>query len=360
MKQQARLRLAMLYGVALFLSTPWAQSAPATDHDRMIAQARSSCEQLAGRRLTVVVPFKPGGGFDLMARALEPVLASYSGMQVSVSNVTGGSGIFAMRTLVTAKTDKPVVGLIDLSAVSALVMEGKGGLNLSDLRGLGVMSTDKSVWVTSKAIDWQQTSGKPLLAATGSNALIRFGLPSHAMNFKTRPVLGYQGTNDTWLAMLRGEVDATSMSDQSAVRNLATGVDAKVSLVLSDQPAPEFRGVPYLAGPGGMVDLRTRGMRAADRQRLMAIGELAAMLSEQTRTLVASARLKPDVLSCLRHATEAAISDPALSAAAKQQKFGLDPEPAEYAQKKIEKIARIIKDNEKDLQSIASQWKDDR
>jgi tripartite-type tricarboxylate transporter receptor subunit TctC len=328
------------------------------DHNPLVAQAKASCAPYADRKLSLVVPFKPGGGFDLMARALEPLLAAHSGMQVSVSNVTGGTGLLAMRTVVNAKADKPVVGLIDLGASAAVVMEGKGGLALSDLRGLGVISADQSVWVTKKAIDWQQTSGKPLLAATATNPFLRFGLPSHAMNFKARAVLGYQGTNDTWLAMLRGEVDAASMSDQSAVRNLATGVDARVSLILSDQPDPKFPGVPHLAGPGGMVDIRTQGMGAADRQRLMAMGELATMLSEQARTLVASVKLNGEVLRCLRHATEAAIFDPALAEVAKRQKFGLHPETAAYAQSKIEKIAQSIKENDKDLRVIAAQWKE--
>lgn len=358
MNNKTKSLIPLLCGVVLTMSIPWAQSAPSVDHNQLLAKAKVSCAPYAGRKLSLVVPYKPGGGYDLMARALGPVLAAHSGMQVSVSNIPGGKSILALRAIVNGNADKPVLGLIGLGVSANAMIATKAGLALSDLRGLGVMSVEKQFWVTKTAIDWKQTSGMPLLTATSTDPLLYFGLPSQAMNLKARAVLGYQGTNDTWLALLRGEVDVINLPEETASRNLAAGVDAKVRLILSNKSDPKHPGVPYLAGPGGMVDTRTQDMAAPDRQRLMAMGELAAMLSELTRTLVASARLDGKVLTCLRHATEAAIFDPYLAEVAKRQKFGLEPETAADAQRKIDKMAQLLQENNKVLRAIAAQWKE--
>lgn len=308
--------------------------------------------------MSIVVSSKPGGGFDLMARALSPVLASYSGMRVGVANVTGGSGLQAMRSVLNAKKESPVVGLIYLGSFATQMMEDPKGPALSSLTGLGLMSTDYSVWVAKKSIPWREKHIDKLIGASSAAPLLRLGVPSFAMGLDTQPVFGYQGSNETWLAMLRGEVDVVAMSDESAKRNLASGAGAVVSLMLTDRAHPDFPGVPYLAGAGGVVDVRTKDMPSVKRKRLMELAFLSAVLSEQARTLVASAKLDPAVLSCLRHATEAALFDSELAEVAKRQKFGLNPATARVAQEKIQQVDQALKDNRHDLLSIAAAWKD--
>jgi tripartite-type tricarboxylate transporter receptor subunit TctC len=88
---------AVACGAASTLTQVWAQSVSESDHSRRVAQAKSTCLPYQGRKLSMVIPVKPGGGFDLMGRALEPFLASRSGMSVAVSNVAGGSGLLAIK-----------------------------------------------------------------------------------------------------------------------------------------------------------------------------------------------------------------------------------------------------------------------
>lgn len=353
-----RLFLVLVLGIGASFSSAWSQSELGADHGSKVALAKSTCAPYAGRKMSIVVSSKPGGGFDLMARALNPVLASYSGMRVGVANVTGGAGLQAVRLVFNAKTENPVVGLIYLGSFATQMMEDPKGPSLSSLTGLGVMSTDYSVWVAKKSIPWREKHIDKFMGASSAAALLRLGVPSFAMGLNTQPVFGYQGSTETWLAMLRGEVDVVTMSDQSAKRNLASGAGAMVSLTLTDRPHPDFPGVPYLAGAGGMVDVRTKDMPSVKRKRLMALAFVSAVLSEQDRTLVASAKLDPAILSCLRHATEAALFDSALAEVAKRQKFGLNPADARAAQEKIQQVDQALKDNRQDLLTIAAAWKD--
>lgn len=350
--------LVLVCGVGASLSNAWSQSALGVDHGSKVALAKSVCAPYAGRKLSIVVPVQPGGGFDLMARALEPVLASHSGMRVGVANVAGGSGLLAIRAVLNATVDKPVIGLFNLGSFATQMMEDPKSLSFLSLAGLGVMSTDYSVWVTQKSIPWHEKHIGKLLGASIAAPFLRLGVPSFAMGLNTQPVFGYQGSNDTWLAMLRGEVDVVAMSDQSAERNLASGGRAMVSLTLTDHAHPDFPGVPYLAGAGSMVDMRTKDMPVVERKRLMKLASVGAMLSELARTLVASTKLDSAVLSCLHHATEAALFDPALEDAAKRQKFRLNPETAESAQAKIQRLDQALKDNRQDLLTLAASVKE--
>lgn len=358
MKNQVRHSVTFACGVGLFLTQVFAQGVPDTDHSQRAAQAKSACAPFQGRQLSMVIPVKPGGGFDLMGRALEPFLATHSGMSVAVSNVAGGSGVLAIKAVTDARASRPVVGLINLGTFGTQAAAGQSPLDFSRLVGLGVMSTDHAVWVSRQSMDWANATNKVMTSASPSSPYVRFGMPAKLLGLNLRPIFGYEGTNEAWMALLRGELDLVTMSDYSAKRNLSTGASATVSLTLTDRPHPDFPGVPHLAGAAGMVDLRSKGMAPDERKRLMDQAGLTVMLSEQARTLVASARLDPAVLKCLRLATQAALFDPALADVAKRQKFGLSPETPEAAQKKMQQVARALSDNRDYLRAIAAAWKE--
>ncbi len=357
-KQVLHRLVAVACVVASSLTHVRAQGVSEIDHSRRVSQAKSACAPYQGRKLSLVIQHKPGGGFDLMARALEPLLSSHSGMSVAVSSITGGHGILAIRTVVNAKSDRPVVGLIDLGSFATQLVSDQAGLSLSSLAGLGVMATDHTVWITRQPLVWSPPDTGVYTSTSTTSPYVRLGIPGQLLGLKLKPIFGFEGTNQAWLALLRGDVDIVTMSDQSASRNLAAGATATVGLILSDRPHPEFPGVPYLAGVGGLVDARTKALAPNERKRLMDLGALSVMLSEQARTLVASAKLEPAVLKCLRHATQAALFDPALAEVAERQKFGLSPEKPEAAQEKMQKVARALSDNRDYLRSIAAAWKE--
>lgn len=343
---------------ALVLSAPavLAQDEPAVSPSQRASQARAACAGFEGRKLSLVIPVKPGGGYDLVARALEPVLASHSGMEVAVTNMPGGAGTMAIRAVVGAKGDKPVVGLLDLGAFPTQVAKGQSGQALSNLVGLGILSTDHSVWLSREPLVWPQGKHSAFTGASSTGPFVRLGIPAQILGLHLKPVFGFDGSNQIWLALLRGDLDIVTMSDQSARRNLATGARAMVSLTLTDHSHVDFPTAPYLAGPGGVVDARTRTLAPAERQRALHLAALAVALSEQARTLVASTQLSPQLLSCLRSATEAALFDPALASAGKRQKFDLAPQPAQAAQVKLQRMGLALVEHRDYLRSIAAAW----
>lgn len=330
---------------------------PEIDHGTRVAAAKSTCAPYAGRKLSLVISYKPGGGYDLMGRAMEPVLSKYSGMRVSISNITGGHGMLAIQKVLSAKSERPVIGLIDLGSFATQIAVDQSGASMSALVGLGVMSTDYSVWITRQSFILSESKNNTLTGASIASPYVRLGMPAKLLELNIKPIFGFEGTNQAWLALLRGDIDITTMSDQSAKRNLATGSNAKVSLTLTNHEHPDFPGTPYLAGAGGMVDIKTKGMPQPERKRLMDFATLAVMLSEQAKVLVVSSKLQSSVLTCLRHATEAALFDSGLAETAKRQKFILNPETSQSVQERMKQVDQALKDNRKSLRDIGTSWK---
>ena len=342
--------------VLAFATAAWAQPVPDFDQARAASAARSACAPFQGRKLSLVVPNKPGGGFDLMARTFGPVLEQHSRMSVAVSNVPGAQGMMAIRAVSEARSDRPVIGLIGLgSFVNQEVSQG-AATDWAGFTSLGLLSTDYVVWLTRQSTNWLQSGAKSWVVTSAISPFVNFGLPGRVLGLDLKPVFGYEGTHEAWLALLRGDIDATSISDQSAKRALATGSPAAVSLTLTSAPHPDFPGVPHLAGRGGLVDQRTRDMAPARRKELMAQAALAVTLSEQARMLLASTRLAPPLLACLRQASEAAMFDPALAEAARRQKLVLEPEPADKARAKMADFRQALDQNRPFLHSVVKEW----
>lgn len=344
--------------IALSLTVPTRAFSQDLTHDARADKAQTSCAPYKGRKLTLVLSLKPGGGFDLAARTLEPHLARHSGMSVQISHITGGQGLMALRTVMQANMSRPTIGLMDLNAVTTLLSKHPNQFQLSSLSGLGIVSIDHSLWVTRSAFDFLQTPpDRALISSSVTSPIIRLGMPGQLLNLNLKPVFGYEGTNEVWLALLRGEVDITTMSDQTFTRNAATGAQAKVAMTLTSQAHPDFPNTPYLAGPGGLIDLQTKKLPPKEHQQRMDRGHMAVLLSDQVRTLLTSSQMKPPMLACLRAATEAALFSPELANQAKQQKLALKPADANTAQSKLERIDQSLREHGTYFQQLVSAWK---
>ena len=345
-----------LLGCLLAIPAAWAQGMSSFDQTSAAAASRTACASFQGRKLSLIVSNKPGGGFDLMARTFGPFLEQHSGMSVAVSNVTGAQGMMAIRAVADARSDRPVVGLMGPGPLVNQYVTQASALDWSRLSALGLMSTEYAVWLARQPQSWLEVGTRRYLVTSSASPSTMLGVPAHLLGLNFQPVLGYEGTSEAWLALLRGEIDVMTTSDQSARRTLAAGRQAVVSLTLTQTPHPDFPGVPHLAGRGGLVDLRTRDMAPARRKQLMEQAALAVTLSEQARMLLVSAKLPAPLQACLRHASEAALFDPAFAEAAKRQKLVLEPEPAGRAQARMAVLQQLLEQHKEFLRSIAKAW----
>ncbi|MBC7604050.1 MAG: hypothetical protein H7255_15495 [Ramlibacter sp.] len=319
------------------------------------AWAADSCSALLGRKkINIVVPFKPGGGYDSYARMLAPVLQELTGARVAVSNISGANGVSGIKAVASAPPDTITLGVFDLRDLLAARLTDPALPPLADFIALGSFGSTKGAWAARTDSGALLEGNQPLTASASSGFVSRNLLPARLLDREVKLVRGYLGSADRWLALLRGDVDVMDGSSDSIQRFISSAPGARVLMVLSDAPLSEFPGVPHLAGPGGLVDLRTRKLDAATRRERMELASLAVELSQSTRT-VAIARTAPaPVRTCIESAAEQALFSQPLRDAALQQKLPVEPQRGTTVREQLVRIERAMVKNEAVLKQLAA------
>jgi tripartite-type tricarboxylate transporter receptor subunit TctC len=211
------------------------------------------------KNIDLIVPFTPGGGFDLQARMIAPYLAKYLPKQVNivVQNVSGAGGRLGVSQLSKSKADGYTVGVVGLESVAFMY-------------SLGQLDDDPGKWSF-----FGQISSDPLLVAVNANSGLstaasmkgkdfRFGitsemLPSAAVITKLvganyRPVL-FNGSGDAILAGNRGDVDALVFSWPSMLKGINdSGGKLKPAFVVNKTRLDAVKDVQTLEEQGVKPD----------------------------------------------------------------------------------------------------------
>ena len=74
--------------------------------------AKDLAKTYAGKKVTFIVPFGPGGGYDTISRALVPYIGKHTGANVILRNVTGAGGLNGMNTLWKSRPNGFTIGLV--------------------------------------------------------------------------------------------------------------------------------------------------------------------------------------------------------------------------------------------------------
>src|SRR5438034_8578689 len=109
------------------------------------------------RNISIIVPFKPGGGFDLQARMLAPFLEKYlpNKVHVVIENVSGAGGKMAAVQLGRSGPNGYTIGLIGLESIAFM-------------RATGQLADDPQNW------SWLgQLGSEPLLVAATTGSRVK-------------------------------------------------------------------------------------------------------------------------------------------------------------------------------------------
>lgn len=207
------------------------------------------------KKITIIVPFKPGGGFDLQARMLSMHLEKYlpNKVNIIIENVAGAGGKMGAVQLAKSKPDGYTIGVVGLESVAFM-------------RALGQLQEDPQQWTFLG-----QLSSDPLLVAVNASAGLktladmkakdfRFGITSEMLasaavicktiGAKFRPVL-FDGSGDAVLAGMRGDVDALVFSWPTMIKGVRDSQGKMNCLFVPNQSRlPSLPDVPTLAELG--------------------------------------------------------------------------------------------------------------
>lgn len=308
--------------------------------------ARCTAE-LRERKASIVVPFKPGGLWDLYARTLQHTLNQRTGARFEVINAPAGNGMGSIPTVARPRRDQVVLGMLAPQALAQDHLASSGSRSwFESFHALGAFGRDETVWVT-RATDkglLSRPRGGAVLTGAASNTMSRLILPVSALGLRLVPVHGYQGSTERLAALLRGEIDVLPVTDDSALAFLRAHRDLSVELTLTGKPLAQFPGVPHLGGATGVAALHAQSVAdAAARRKILDHANLAVSLAVSTRSILISRETSPALVDCLRRAVQAALADPQTAAALRNQRLSVDAIDAAAVDAEIAALAGLVR-----------------
>jgi tripartite-type tricarboxylate transporter receptor subunit TctC len=305
------------------------------------AGSQTPAEFFAGKTVTISVGYTTGGGYDIYARALAP---SYGKLlpgkpTVIVKNVPGGGSLkLATYLQSAAPRDGTEFGTIARGVpVEELLGGTKTGFDPIAVNWIGSMNNEVSICavMTSTGVKTlADLKTKELSFGTqgkGSDSELFAVFVRNLFGLKGKVVSGYPGTQESILAMERGEVDGNCGWSWTSAKQLRPqwikDGTMTIYLQLALTKHPELPNVPLIA------DLVKTPEEKA---------QVELVVSRQTmgRPFVAPPGVPADRVAAMRKAFIDAMADPEFVALAERAKLEINPVSGEEVQRLVERILK--------------------
>jgi tripartite-type tricarboxylate transporter receptor subunit TctC len=305
-----------------------------------VTPALAQAPSLAGKNVTMVIGFGPGGGYDLWGRVVARHIGKHLPGNPSVvpQNMPGAGSYNAANHIYNiAPKDGTVMGIIARDAALGPITGATGArFDPTKLTWLGTPTTETNVCIASntdkvkvKEVDDLYT--KELIVGdtgvgTGTHSYPKALNALLGMKFKI--IGGFPSSSDVFLAMERGEVDGICESLDSVSGKRPEWLPQKKVTILFQggaAPNPELKGIPFVNDLAKNADDKT------------AIEFLYAGQGIG-RPFIAPPDMPADRVKMVQEAFSATMKDPEFAADAKKQKLDVDPEDGEHLAALIKKI----------------------
>jgi tripartite-type tricarboxylate transporter receptor subunit TctC len=182
------------------------------------ARADSVSDFYAGKTLSLIAGFPPGGGYDTFVRVLAHHFGRFIPGHPSVvpSNMPGAGSLLAANYIYgKAQPDGTALAMFASSAAMEPLLGNKSALfDAAKFSWIGSMSQDTSycgVWQTpGAASSFDEMMTKETIFGGGATSAITFQHPmvlKNVLGANIRVIPGYPGTREINLALHRGEVN---------------------------------------------------------------------------------------------------------------------------------------------------------
>lgn len=210
--------------------------------------------------VTIIVPFPPGGGTDLVVRTIQPALSKGLGQPVVIDNRSGAGGTVGSALVAQAQPDGYMVGVVTTSthAVSPSIYPNLRYDPVKDFSYAGFIGTSPYVLVANPSLG---VANAPDLIKTlkaypldQSFASVGVGTVSHLMGEQFKKLLGtsivhipYRGAAPAYTDLIGGQVQI--MFDNPV--GLTSFIDThKLTALATTAPTPLLPGVPTFSRQG--------------------------------------------------------------------------------------------------------------
>ncbi len=267
-----------------------------------------------GRAMRVLIGTTPGAGYDLIARLVAQHLPKHlpGAPQISAENMPGAGSLTMMNYLYTrAPQDGTMFGLplngVILEPSLQLMSRGGGtvAFDLAKMNWLGSPSQEPQLlWVlttASSAASHKETRGLRVGASSVSaDNFVISSLANKLLGTELKIVAGYSGTNETFLAADRGEVDGGCTSFSAIAVGRPAWINEKKIRILIQFGSERLKELPDV--PTG-IELATNDMAK----------QMLSLMSQKftiAYPFVAPPGVPPERVALLQGAFDALFKDP--------------------------------------------------
>ncbi|WP_429550902.1 Bug family tripartite tricarboxylate transporter substrate binding protein [Paraburkholderia sp. MM5477-R1] len=318
---------------AVALSTAWLGT----------AYAESTQDFYSGRTVNMEIGYSVGGGYDMYARLLAKHLGNHLPGKPTITpqNMPGAGSLKAANYLYSvAPKDGATIGTFGRTMPEQPLL-GEADYDSRRLVWLGSMDSDVSLcvtWHTSPIKTFQDLMTKSSRfggQGAGSDPDVMANTIKNLFHAKLQLVTGYPGSNESALAMQRGEIDGECGASWSTLRMRHPDWlrDHKVNLIvqMALEKHPDLPNVPLLS------DLASD---AETKQVLTVIAASQAL----ARPFAAPPGIPVDRADALRKAFADTMKDPAFLADAKGLSIEVRYVPPEQISKVLDDLYKTSPD----------------
>jgi len=228
----------------------------------LFANASCAQETFPAKPLTLVVPFAPGGGTDILARIVATGMSAQLGQPVVVENKPGAFTTIAVSNILHAKPDgyTMLLGNTNTFVVNELLQKNLSYDARKDLSAIGsvarfpmilVVPESSPVKSVSQFIEYAKSKANPIQYASpgiGSPHHLSMEMLKDQAKIQATHV-AYRGVSPAFPDLLSGRLDAMFV-DYAAGAGLIKDGRLRPLAVASKEPSPLVPGVSPLADQG--------------------------------------------------------------------------------------------------------------
>jgi tripartite-type tricarboxylate transporter receptor subunit TctC len=296
-----------------------------------------------GRNVTLVIGYSVGGGYDAYARLLGRYFGKHiPGNPAIVPEQMTGAGSLRSANFIysVAAKDGSVFGTFSRSmGISPLV--DKAEFDSRKFTWLGSVTDDNTIcvtWNTSLIKNWDDFLTKPSKfggEGAGADPDIWALLYKNVFGAKLRLVSGYPGTNDTVLAMERGEIDGLCGISWSTIKTRhpewLTSHSVNIIVQAALKKEPEIAAVP----------LATELTKTPEQTQII---KLLLVSQAMARPFAAPPGIPEDRKAALLSAFDATMKDADFLAEAQKLNFDVRPVSAAAIDAMLTEVYQTPKD----------------
>ena len=295
------------------------------------AQAQS----FAGKTITIVVGFKPGGGYDATARMLARHLPKHipGNPTVIVQNMPGGNSIIAANHVYNlARPDGLTIGTFNRNlAIAQLTSVAGVKYDMRKFAWIGSAANETTILAIRndlpyKTFDELRKAKEPVVVGStgpGANTHDFPLLLKELLGVKLKIVSGYSSSSDIMLAIERGEVDGRAGSYSSLLPFIERKLVRPIVRARSSDPALDKLPVDESFAP------------SPHARAIMALRSAPELIA---RPYVLPPRTPDAIVALMRAAFAKTIQDPQLVAEAAKAKVELEFTSGDQAMKILSEV----------------------